>query len=389
MNQEKYVFAQMTDFLPYEEFKYVVKKYKGNKGVRDFYCWNQLLMMLFGQLSNCESMRDLCILTDAHYQKSYRLGFGKNISLSTLSRANANRDYRIFEEFASVMIAKAQKCRANMDFDLNVSGNVYAFDSSTISLCLNVFWWATYKRQKGGIKLHTLYDVKTQIPDFVVLTPASVNDVNGMDYIIYQSGSYYIFDRGYNDFARLYHIHVCDAFFVFRAREQVKFRRIYSVQKEKCQGTGIKSDQIGVFTTGHSPKRYPEKIRKICYYDVEQDREFVFLTNDFTSDARTITELYRKRWTIELFFKWIKQHLRVKQFWGTTENAVKIQVNCAIVAYCLVAIVAKKLKSEKTIYEILQIVGKSLLDKTPLNQLLNKSDYKDVKERNYTLLLFN
>jgi transposase len=387
MNQDKYVFAQMTDFLPYEEFKYIVKKHRGNKGVRDFSCWNQLLMMLFGQLSNCESMRDLCILTDAHYQKAFRLGFGKSISLSTLSRANASRDYRIFEEFATMMIAKAQKCHADIHFDLNVNGPVYAFDSSTISLCLNVFWWATYKRQKGGIKLHVLYDVKTQIPDFVVVTPASVNDVNGMDYIDYQIGSYYIFDRGYNDFARLYRIHTSKAFFVFRAREQVKFRRIYSIKKE--QDTGVKSDQIGVFTTGRSPKRYPEKIRKIRYYDLEQDRAFIFLTNDFTSDAKTITELYRKRWTIELFFKWIKQHLKIKQFWGTTENAVKIQVNCAIIAYCLVAIVAKNLKTQKTIYEILQILGKSLLDKTPINHLLNKSDYKDVKERNYNLLLFN
>jgi transposase len=387
MNQDKYVFAQLTDFVPYEEFKYLIKKFQGNKGIRNFTCWNQLLMMMFGQLANCDSMRDLCILLDAHYQKAYRLGFGKSVALSTLSRANANRDYRIFEEFALLMISKAQKCRADIDFDLKVEGNVYAFDSSTISLCLNLFWWATYKRQKGGIKLHTLYDVKTQIPDFVVVTPASVNDVNGMDYIDYQVGSYYIFDRGYNDFARLYHIHKQKSFFVFRAHDNIKFKRMYSIKKEV--NTGIISDQIGVFTTGNSPKRYFGKIRKIRYYDAVQNREFVFLTNDFTSDAKTITELYRKRWMIELFFKWIKQHLKIKQFWGTTENAVKIQINCAIIAYCLVAIVAKKLKTERTIYEILQIVGKSLLDKTSINQLLDKSDYKDVEECNYNLLLFN
>ena len=387
MNQDKYVFAQLTEFLLYEEFKYLVKKYEGNKGIRDFSCWNQLLMMMFGQLSNCDSMRDLCILVDAHFQKAYRLGFGKSISLSTLSRANANRDFRIFEDFSSLMIAKAQKCSADINFDLKIDGNVYAFDSSTVSLCLNVFWWATYKRQKGGIKLHTLYDVRTQIPNFVIVTPASVNDVNGMDFINYQTGDYYIFDRGYNDFARLYRIHMHEAFFVFRAREGVKFQRIYSIKKEL--NTGIKSDLIGVFTTGNSPKRYPEKIRKIRYYDVEQDREFIFLTNDFTTDAKTITEIYRKHWGIELFFKWIKQHLKIKQFWGTTENAVKIQVNCAIIAYCLVAIVAKTLKIERPIYEILQIVGKSLLDKTPINQLLNKSDYQNVKERDCILLLFN
>jgi hypothetical protein len=387
MNQYKYVFAQLIDFLPYETFKYIVRKHNGNKGIRDFSCWNQLLMMLFGQLSNCDSMRDLCILTDAHYQKAYRLGFGKSVSISTLSRANAKRDYRIFEEFTCAMIAQAQTCRSDIDSDLKIDGNVYAFDSTTVSLCLNVFWWATYKRQKGAIKLHTLYDVRTQIPDFIVVTPASVNDINGMDYIDYQVGSYYIFDRGYNDFARLYNIHKHEAFFVFRAREKLKFRRIYSIKKE--QNTGVKSDQIGLFTTGNSPKRYPEKIRKIRYWDTEQGREFIFLTNDFTSDAKTITELYRKRWAIELFFKWIKQHLKIKQFWGTTENAVKIQVNCAVVTYCLVAIVAKTLKTERTIYEILQILGKSLLDKTPVNQLLNKSDYKNIKEPNRNLLLFN
>jgi transposase len=387
MNRNKYVFAQLIDFLPYDDFYYIVKKYKGNKGIRNFSCWNQLLMMLFGQLSNCDSMRDLCILSDAHHQKAYHLGFGKSISLSTLSRANAKRDYRIFEESASAMIAKAQKLRADIDFDIQVDGNVYAFDSSAVSLCLNVFWWATYKRQKGAIKLHTLYDVKTQIPDFIVVTPASVNDVNGMDFINYQKGSYYIFDRGYNDFARLYKIHTQDAFFVFRAHKKVKFRRMYSIKREK--NNGVKSDHIGVFTTGNSPKRYPEKLRKIRYYDTEQDKEFIFLTNDLTSDAKTITELYRKRWSIELFFKWIKQHLKIKQFWGITENAVKIQVNCAIAAYCLIAIIAKTLKTERTIYEILQIFEKSLLDKTPVNQLINKFDYKNVKERNDNLLIFS
>ncbi len=331
MIQDKYVFTQLVDFLPYEEFKYIVKTLDGNKGIREFSCWNQLLCMLFGQLAGCQSMRDLCILTDAHHRKAYRLGFGKSVSISTLSRANAGRDYRIFEQFAHRMIARAQKCRATTEFDLPVEGKVYAFDSSTVSLCLNVFWWASYKQQTGGIKLHTLYDVKTHIPDFIVVTPASVNDVNGMDYIDYQPESYYIFDRGYNDFARLYTIHCKKAFFVFRARNSVKFRRMYSIYREP--DSGVRSDHIGVFTTGASPKRYPEKLRKIRYWDAEQGREFIFLTNDLTSDARTITELYRKRWSIELFFKWIKQHLKVLQYWGTSENAVKVQVSCAIIAW--------------------------------------------------------
>ena len=229
MNQDKYVFTQLTDFLPYEEFKYVVKKHKGNKGVRDFTCWNQLLMMMlmmFGQLSSCESMRDLCILIDAHYQKAYRLGFGKSVVLSTLARANANRSYKIFEEFASLDCKSTKMLCRYCDLDLKVDGRVYALDSSNISLCLNVFWQATYKRPKGAIKLYTLYDIRTQIPDFVIVTPASVNDVNGMELINYQQGSYYIFDRGYNDFARLYNIHIHKAFFVFRAWDGVKFRRI-------------------------------------------------------------------------------------------------------------------------------------------------------------------
>lgn len=387
MNQGTYVFSQLSSFLNNDVFYRIVKKYHGDKYVREFSCWKQLLMMVFGQLSNCDSLRDLSILVEAHQLKSYHLGFGKSVSLSTLSRANAKRDYRIFEEFASYMIAQARQLRASRDFDLKIDSNVYAFDSSTISLCLSVFWWAPFKYSKAAIKLHTLYDVKTQIPSFVVVTPASVNDVNGMDYIAYEPGSYYIFDRGYNDFARLYTICQNKAFFVFRARDQVRFRRIYTVLGERSPA--VKSDQIGVFTTGKSPKRYPQKIRKVRYYDQENKRTFIFLTNDFTSSADTIADLYHKRWGIELFFKWIKQHLKIKSFWGTTENAVCIQVNCAIIAYCLVAIAAKQLKTERTIYEILQIVGNSLLDKTPVNELLIKADYNNVKEPDCNLLLFN
>lgn len=387
MNDGKYVFSQLSSMLNNDVFYYIVKKYGGDRYVRDFSCWKQLLMMVFGQLSNCDSLRDLSILVEAHHMKSYHLGFGKSVSLSTLSRANAKRDSRIFEEFASYMIAQARQLRANRDFDLKIDGNVYAFDSSTISLCLSVFWWAPFKYSKAGIKLHTLYDVKTQIPNFVVVTPASVNDVNGMDYIDHEPGSYYIFDRGYNDFGRLYTICKNKAFFVLRAKDQVRFRRLYTVKGERSPA--VKSDQIGVFTTGNSPKRYPQKIRKVCYYDQENKRTFIFLTNDFTSSADTIADLYHKRWGIELFFKWIKQHLKIKSFWGTTENAVRIQVNCAIIAYCLVAIAAKQLKTERTIYEILQITGNSLLDKTPVNELLKKADYNNVKEPDCNLLLFN
>jgi transposase len=249
-----------------------------------------------------------------------------------------------------------------------------------------VFWWATYKRNAGAIKLHTLLDVKTHIPCFMLVTPASTNDVMAMKHIPYERGSFYIFDRGYNSFAELYRVHRLEAYFVFRARDALKFKRVYSL---RCDKKSVKCDQIGVFATGKSPSLYPEKLRKIRYYDADADRELTFLTNNFSLAANQIALLYKNRWQIELFFKWIKQHLKVKSFWGHTENAVKIQLYCAITAYCLVAIAAKELKVERHIYTILQIVGFSLHDKTPLKQLLTSTDYKNVKEPDYNLLLFN
>jgi hypothetical protein len=387
MNQGKYVFAQLVEFLPKAKFDYIVKKYGGDKRIRTFSCWNQLLVMLFGQLSARESLRDTVASIQAHASKCYHLGVGKSVFLPTIAAANEKRDCRIFEEFASLMIHQARTLRANEPFDLPIKGNAYAFDSSTISLCLSLFPWAKFKYGKSAIKMHTQYDVRTNIPSLVVITPASVNDVKGMDFIDVEAGSYYIFDRGYKDYRRLYDIHQQRGFFVFRAVDNLKFRRIYSLNIER--NTSILADQIGVFTTGNSPKRYPEKIRRIKYHDIEQDRVFLFLTNDFKSSAQTIADLYHKRWAIELFFKWIKQHLKVKSFWGTTENAVKIQIYAAIIAYCLVAIVAHELKSEKSIYTILQILSISLLDKTPVNQLLTNRDYRYNEESDCNLLLFS
>ena len=386
MNQNKYVFSQLTEFMDNNKFYRIVQKYDGDKGNRGFTCWNQLLMMLFGQLSNRDSLRDLVTIIDAHKSKAYHLGFSKAVNLSTIARANANRNYKIFEEFAMYMIEYARRIRANADFEVNTGGNVYAFDSSTISLCLSVFWWATYKRNAGALKIHTLLDIKTQIPCFMLVTPASTNDIKAMEYIPYERNGFYIFDRGYNSFADLYRIHCLGAFFVFRAREKLKFRRIYS---RHCDKTSVKCDQIGVFTTGKSPKLYPKKLRKIRYYDAETNREFIFLTNNMELTANDIALLYKNRWQIELFFKWIKQHLKVKTFWGHTENAVKTQLYCAIIAYCLVAIAAKMLRIERPIYTILQIAGFSLLEKSPLKELLTITDCKNVKDLNYNLLLFN
>lgn len=387
MNQGKYIFAQLMQFLPQAQFDYIVEKYDGNKHVRSFTCWNQLLVMLFGQLSARESLRDTIASLEPHHQKHHHLGFGKSVHLTTLAMANEKRTFRIFEEFATVLIKKARMLRAGEPFDLPIEENVYAFDSSTISLCMSIFPWAKFKYKKSAVKLHTLYDIKTDIPSLIVVTPALINDICGMDFIDVEQGSYYIFDRGYNDFARLYAIHKQGGYFVFRARDQLKFRRIYSLSKER--NDSIIADQIGVFTTGKSPKRYPEKIRRIKYHDKEQNRTFVFLTNNFELPAQTIADLYHKRWAIELFFKWIKQHLKVKSFWGTTPNAVKIQIYTAITAYCLVAIVAKELHSRKSIYTILQVLSISLLDKSPVNQLLNDCDYEYFKEPNCNLLLFS
>jgi hypothetical protein len=378
MNQGKYVFSQLIAFLPQRVFDGIVNKYEGDKYVRHFSCWNQLLCMLFGQLTNRDSLRDLIITLEAHSKKSYHLGLGKSVTRSNLAKANENRNSKIFEEFAYILIGIARQKRANEDFE--IKGTIYAFDSSTIDLCLSVFWWAKFRKAKGGIKIHTLFDITTQIPAFIHITSASVNDMNAMDHITYEEGAYYIFDRGYVDFSRLCTITQTKAYFVIRAKSSLKYRRIYSAKVDKS--TGVLCDQTGRLTGFYTAKDYPEKLRRVKYYDKESDRTFVFLTNNMEVTALQVTLLYKNRWQIELFFKWIKQHLKIKSFWGTSENAVRIQLYCAIIAYCLVAIVAEDLKTGRSTYEILQVIGISLLDKTPVNELLKKIDYKDVKELN-------
>jgi len=376
MNDGKYVFAQLTSFLPQRAFDRFVSKYDGNKYVKHFTCWNQLLCMIFGQLTNRNSLRDLIVILDAHSSKTYHLGFGKSVTKSNLSKANQRRNSKIFEEFAYYLIDVAQKKLKKDDFE--IKGKVYAFDSSTIDLCLSVFWWAKFRKTKGGIKLHTLYDISTKIPVFIHITEATVHDVNAMDVIPYEVGAYYIFDRGYIDFKRLYEITKLSSFFVIRAKSNLQFKRIYSNKVNKK--TGVKVDQIGKLTGFYISKNYPEKIRRIKYYDIETKRTFIFLTNNTDLTAEQIALLYKNRWQVELFFKWIKQHLKVKSFWGISENAVKIQIYTAIITYCLVAIVGHDLKLERSTYEILQILGISLLDKTPVNELFINIDYNNVKE---------
>ncbi len=373
MNKDKYVFSQLVSFLDNFKFLRIVKKYEGDKYVKSYTCWNQLLTLMFGQLSNRESLRDLIVAMEAHAGKLYHLGIGKSVSRSNLSKANEQRDFRIFEEFAFYMISEARKRRIQKIFELD--GHVYAFDSTTIDLCLSVFEWAKFRKHKGGIKMHTLYDVEAQVPAFVHITPANVHDSKAMPEIPYEKGAHYIFDRGYNDFRNLYTINRIEAFFVVRAKTNVKFK---SDKWKRRLPTNVVSDAVGNFLVYKSSKDYPEKLRKIVCIDPDDGSRYIFLTNNLSASAETVSELYRNRWSVELFFKWIKQHLRIKKFWGTSENAVRIQIYCAIITYCLVAIVQHDMKLERSIYEILQILGISLTDKTHLRDLFDKSNFKNV-----------
>ena len=373
MFKDEYVFAQLVKFLDYEKFKYIVKKYDGNKYVKSYTCWNQLLTMMFGQLFNRESLRDLIVAMEAHAGKLYHLGIGKSVTRSNLSKANEQRDCRIFEDFATFMIAEARKRRIDKIFELD--GHVYAFDSTTIDLCLSVFEWAKFRKHKGGIKMHTLYDVEAEVPAFVHITPANVHDTKAMPEIPYEAGAHYIFDRGYNDFANLYTINRIDAFFVVRAKTNVQIKpRTWKRRLPE----GVVSDVIGSFAGYKSSKNYPEELRKVIVVDPEDGTRYIFLTNNLTASPEQVSQLYRNRWSVELFFKWIKQHLKIKKFWGTSENAVRIQIYCAIITYCIVAIVQHDMKLERSIYEVLQILGISLTDKTHLRDLFDKSNFKNV-----------
>ena len=376
MNKEKYVFAQLISFLNEDKFRRIVNKYQGNRYIKHFTCWNQLLSLMFGQLSNRESLRDLIVALDAHHSKCYHLGMGRNVSRSSLARTNQNRDYHIFEEYAYYLVNEARKKRVTDIFKLG--GNVYAFDSTTIDLCLSVFWWAKFRKKKGGIKVHTLYDVETQIPAFFHITEASVHDSKAMNEIPYESGSYYIFDRAYNNFKMLYRIHQIGACFVVRAKKNLQYR---PVKWKRRLPKNVLSD-MSIQLTGFYPKQYyPEPLRLVRYWDEEQKREFVFLTNATHISALQVADLYKNRWQVELFFKWLKQHLKIKKFWGITENAVRIQIYAAICTYCLVAIIQHDMQLDRSTYEVLQILSISLTDKTPLRDLFDKTKFQNDKER--------
>lgn len=376
MHKDKFVFSQLIAFLDRNKFNYIVRKHDGDKYVKHFTCWNQLLSLMFGQLSNRESLRDLIIALDAHHSKCYHLGMGRNVSRSSLARANQDRDYHIFEEYAYYLVNQARQKRVTDIFKLD--GNVYAFDSTTIDLCLSVFWWAKFRRKKGGIKVHTLYDVETQIPAFFHITEASVHDSKAMNEIPYESGSYYILDRAYNNFKMLYRIHQIGAYFVVRAKKNLQYK---SIKWKRRLPKNVLSD-MAIELTGFYPKQYyTEPLRLVRYWDEEQKREFVFLTNATHISALQVAELYKNRWQVELFFKWLKQHLKIKKFWGTTENAVRIQIYAAICTYSLVAMVQHDMQLDRSTYEVLQILSISLTDKTPLTDLFNKAKFQNDKER--------
>ena len=387
MHKGKYVFAQLLDFIDKDVFLRIANKYDGNRYVKHFTCWNQLAVLMFGQLSNRESLRDVALATQAHCGKAYHLGFGRAATKSNLSKANNSRDYRIFEEFAYRVVAQARECRATEIFKLG--GNVYAFDSTTIDLCLSVFQWALFRKRKGGIKVHTLYDIETQIPTFFHITPARVHDMKAMDAIPYEENSFYIFDRGYNDFKRLHNIESIGAYFVVRGKKNNDFKP-ERWKRRFPKDSGILSDAIGHMDGTLTGKKYPDRIRRVVYWDTESKRRFVFFTNALDIKPVTVADLYKNRWQIELFFKWLKQHLKIKKFWGETENAVRIQIYSAITAYCMMAIVQKKLGVERSIYEMLQIASISLTDTTELKTLFGLSNFNNVKEQidNSELLLF-
>lgn len=377
MFKDKFVFSQLIAFLDRNHFNYLARKYDGDKYVKHLTCWNQLLALMFGQLSNRESLRDLIVALEAHQSKCFHLGLGrKPIAKTTLATANQNRNYRIFEEFAFYMMEQARRNRAADIFKLG--GKVYAFDSSTIPLCLSVFWWAKFRKKKGGVKAHVLYDLEAQVPAFYHITTASVHDSKAMPEIPYETGAYYIFDRGYNNFKELFRIQRMESCFVVRAKTNLQHK---CVKWKRRMPKNILSDAEIELTVYNSRKDYLDNLRLVRYYDEEQDREFMFLTNAMDLTAQQIADLYKNRWQIELFFKWLKQHLKIKKFWGTTENAVRIQIAAAITAYCLVAIVQHDMKLKRSTYEVLQILSISLTDKTPIRELFDKTYSNDVKEQ--------
>ena len=373
MNSGKTIFAQLMDFVPTYEFRKCVDRYNGNHKVISFSCWDQYLCMAFAQLTYRESLRDIQVCLRATQSRLYHLGIRGKVSRNTLAHANQTRDWQIYADFAQILIAKTRSLYATDSFGIELDQAVYALDSTTIDLCLALFPWAEFRKRKGAVKLHTLLDLHGNIPSLMIITTGNVHDVNILDQLIIELGAIYIMDRGYLDFARLCKIHQASAFFVTRAKTNFSRKRLYSQPVDKS--TGVQCDQIVALKGYYAKKDYPEKLRRICYFDSKNNKKLVFLTNNFVLPAITIADLYRCRWQVELFFKWIKQHLRIKAFYGTTENAVKTQIWIAISVYVLVAIVKKTLNLDQSLYTILQILSVTLFEKEPIYQALSNISY--------------
>jgi transposase len=373
MDIRQTIFSQIMDFVPTYEFKKCVKRYKGDHRVRNFTCWNQFLCLAFAQLTFRESLRDIESCLNSVPQKLYHMGFRGNITRSTLADANEKRDWRIYADFAQILISKARVLYRNDEFGLELDNTVYALDSTTIDLCLSLFPWAKFRTHKGAVKVHTLLDLRGNIPTYIAITPGNVHDVNILDQLIPEPGAFYIMDRGYVDFSRLYRLTQDQVYFVTRGKSNLKFRRLYSnpVDKE----TGLRSDQTIKLEGFYSRQEYPDKLRRVRYFDLKTGKYYVFLTNNFTVSPIMVTELYRSRWQIELFFKWIKQHLRIKAFYGTSFNAVKTQIWIAISVYVLVAIIKKELNLEMSLYSILQILSITPFEQLSIKEVLSDSNY--------------
>ena len=375
MNTGKTLFAQLMDFLPWTTFARIVERHGGDRYVKSLACTAQLRVMAFAQLTYRESLRDIEVCLSAQAHKLYHMGFRHEVKRSTLADANETRDWRIHAEFAQCLIAQARKLYAGDSFGIELENTTYALDSTTIDLCLSLFPWALFRTTKSAVKMHTLLDLRGNIPSFIHISDGKLGDVNVLDVLVLEAGAIYVMDRGYLDFARLYLLHQAQAFFVTRAKSNTRLRRVYSAAVDRS--TGIICDQTVALTGTTSRKDYPAQLRRIRFKDPETGKTLVLLTNNFNLSAAIICALYKARWQVELFFKWIKQHLRIKKFYGNSENAVKSQIWIAVSVYVLVAIIKKRLNLDASLYTLLQILSVTLFEKMPLQQAFVASDYKN------------
>ena len=386
MNLGRTVFAQLVEHLPHKEFQKCVARYRGDYYLKSFSCWDQFLAMAFAQLTYRESLRDIEACLHSVHGKLYHMGFRGRAARSTLAGANESRDWRIYADFAQVLIGIARPLYAHDPIGVDLDQSLYALDSTTIDLCLALFPWARFRQHKAAVKMHTLLDLHGSIPTFIRITKGKVHDVNILDEILPEAGAFYVMDRGYIDFERLFLFPLCSAFFVVRTKENVLLQRRYSRPVDKT--SGLRSDHTVILTAFDSAAAYPDPLRRVTYFDAETKKRLKFLTNNFALPALTIAQIYKCRWQVELFFKWVKQHLRIKAFYGTSENAVKTQIWIAVSIYVLVAIVRKSLGLEASLYQILQILSVTLFEKVPILQVLEASDSQDIllADRNQLIL---